>query len=121
MDGSFCTRLYVFQKISRYLNDFCTTNISFCIDLSPMLCGDNLSFFTNVRYFMEFINCVLEGENYECQCQKRQDKVLGINRECFDYSDSSLPTPSIVNSSPSLVIWSPLIFKLLFFILINFK
>lgn len=90
-----------------------------------MLCGDNLSFFTNVRYFMEFINCVLKGENDECQCQKRQDEELGIDRECFD---DSLPSPtkppspyfpSSANSNDSLVIWSPLISQLLFLMLIR--
>ena len=38
---------------------------------------------------MEFIDCVLEGGNDECECQKRQDRKMEITRECFDYSTAS--------------------------------
>ena len=62
-----------------------------------------MTYFTNVHYYMEFIDCVLEGGNDECKCQKRQDRVLGITRKCFDYS-----------SATTFVIGTPLIVQMIF-------
>ena len=85
----------------------CFSDFSFLVDWKEG-CGDLLSYFTDVYYHMEFIECVLEGGNDECTCQKRQDKVLGITRKCFD--DSSART--LMNNIP-------LSFQLIFLIMMK--
>ena len=57
---------------------------------------------------MEFIDCVLEGGNDECECQKRQDRKMEITRECFDYSTAS-----------TFVIGIPLIVQLIFLLIMK--
>ena len=92
------------------------------IDDENISCGDLLSYFIDAHYYMEFINCILEGQNNECKCQKQQDKALGIDRKCFDYS--SPPSPPSPHSPPSgtstalMVNWILQICQLFFLVLI---
>ena len=72
---------------------------SFFVGDTKIPCGDNPSYFTNVYYHMEFINCVLEGEDNECQCQKRQDKALGI----VETPSPTLPPIQSLATSPVLL------------------